>query len=232
MDAVFGQLRRVARHILVFHVVLRVEGLLTPVQDHFQLVDTAGDGLHLVVGVPVEAGAGVRVGVGGVPDEIGHDGLILSAGDQRIAAYFRVFLDEEHGVAVLGGLGCGGNARAARAEDYNVIGDLNRVAGHGLQRVGDERGLIRDAGGVCGGVDGLFQGAAGERRAGDGVHAGAVGLDDLGQEQVIGHGAHVLRLAAGCDFDAGDGVLVEGDGDLYGAVIAFGGAGIGACGEG
>ena len=229
MDAVLGQLLHVAGHKFVILVVVRVELLFVPLQDGLELVDAALHGLDLVVGVAVKAHARGGVGIFGVPHQVGHHALVLAAGNQRVAADLGVGFDNQHGVAVLRRLRGRGDTRAARAHDHHVMGDLDgllRLVGEGLgarlQRRHVAAGLLGRR------VDGVKDRAAGEGGAGHGIHARRGVLDDFGEQDVVGHVADVLRLSGRDDLDGLDGVLGEGDAQHHVAVVAGGGAFIGA----
>ena len=131
-------------------VVIRIEFFFVPVQNDLQLVNAALDGLDLVVGVAVKAHASGRVGIFGVPHQVGHHALILAAGDQRVAADLGIGFNDQHGVAVLRSLSGRGDAGAASAHDNHIIGSLNgvlRFIGEGLgprlQRRHIAAGLLR-----------------------------------------------------------------------------------------
>ena len=233
MNAMLGKLLHVAGHILMILVVIRIEFFFVPVQNDLQLVDAALDGLDLVVGVAVKAHAGGRVGIFGVPYQVGHHALILAAGDQRVAADLGIGFNDQHGVAVLRSLSGRGDAGAASAHDNHIIGSLDgvlRFIGEGLgprlQRRHIAAGLLRCR------VDGIKDRAAGKRCAGDAVHAGGGVFNDLGEQNVVGNIAHMLCLRRGDDLDRLDGVLREGDAQHHVAVVTGGSALIGARREG
>ena len=228
MHAVLGQLTNVARDELVVQVVVGVEGLFAPVKDDLELVDAALHGLDLVIGVAVKAHAGGGVGILGIPYQVRHHALVLAAGHQRVAADLSILFDDEHGVAVLRGLRSRGNAGAAGAHDDHVVGLLDGILRGHFNRVGLEGSKVGAAGLLGSRVHGVAQRAAGERGAAHGVHAGAVGLHDLGNHDVKGHVADVFGFHRGDHLDVRHGGFAEGDVHGQVAVIAGGGSGVGS----
>ena len=231
MHAMLGQLGDVARHELVILVVGLVKRLFGPAEDRLQFVQSRDALDDLVVGVAVIAHAGGRVRIGRIPHEVRHDALILTAGDQRVAADFRVLFDHQNGVAVLRGLSRRRDARAARADDDHIIGLLDR----GLRLVRRARRLK----GVHVGAARLLRRVvhrvadrvAGEGRAGNAVHTRAVRREDIRDDRLEGHVADMVGFLVRADLDGGHGAVGEGHGDLNRAVVALRGAGVGAGSE-
>ena len=232
MHAVLGQLGDVARHEFMILIVALVERLFGPVQDGLQLVQSRDALDDLVIGVAVIAHAGGRIRIGRIPYEVRHDALILTAGNQRVAADFRVLFDDQNGVAVLRGLRRRRDASAARADDDHIIGLLDRglrLVLHGRSLEGVHVRAARLLGSV---VHRVADRVAGEGRAGNAVHARAVRSQNVRDHRLEGNIAHVIGFLVRADLDGGHGAVGEGHGDLNRAVVALRGAGVGAGSEG
>ena len=232
VHAMLGQLGDVARHKLVILVVGLVKRLFGPAEDRLQFAQSRDALDDLVVGVAVIAHTGGRVRIGRIPHEVRHDALILTAGDQRVAADFRVLFDHQNGVAVLRGLSRRRDARAARADDDHIIGLLDRglrLVLHGRSLEGVHVRAARLLGSV---VHRVADRVAGEGRAGNAVHTRAVRREDIRDDRLEGHVADMVGFLVRADLDSGHGAVGEGHGHFDRAVVALRGAGVRAGGEG
>ena len=232
VHAVLAQLLDVAGDEFVILVVLLIKGLFAPVEDGFELVQGSDAFNNLVIGVAVVANASGGIRIGGIPYQIGHDALILTAGDQRVAADLGVLFDHQHGVAVLGSLRGRSDASAAGADDDHVIGFLDGILSFVNDLVGLEGIQVGAASLLSRIVYRAADGRAGEGSAGNGVHARAVGSQDIGDHGLKGHIAHILGFLVRAHLDGGNGGIGEGDAHFNAAVVAAANARVGAGSEG
>ena len=110
-------------------VVVGIELVLTPCEDGLQLVNAALYGLYLVVGIAIKANAGGRIGIFGVPDQVGHYALILTTGNQRITADFGILFDYQYGITILRSLRGSSDTRATGTNDDHIIGAFDGFLG-------------------------------------------------------------------------------------------------------
>ena len=206
MDTMLRQLNIIAGNEFVGLVELFVEGLFAPGQDVLEYVDAAEAGLDFftdLAGTGIDAGGGIRIRR--IPDQVRHDRLELTAGNQGVTANFSVLLDDQDGIAVLGRLsGCSDSCTAGA--DHDDINGLFNGGGSGmLNLVGLEDSQVRAAGIFSSGVHDLAQGAARKGSAGNAVHAGTIGFDHFGDHDAEGIGSNVTGFHGGGDFDGGEG---------------------------
>ena len=221
MHAVLAQFNSVAGYKLVGLVVFLIKGLLTPVQNGFELIDAALYGLDLVVGLSVTAvDAGLSVRIFRIPDQVGHHGLELSAGNQRVAADFCILFDHKNGVAVLGGLSRRGDTGAAGTDNDHVSSHFNGIAGLVLDLGSLESFQIGASGLLRGIVHNAAQGTAGKGGTGNAVYAGAVGFLHLGDHDVKGNIADVGSFHGRKDLDPCERGFGERDLRRHIAVVA------------
>ena len=210
--AMLGQLSVITGNKFVGLVELFIEGFFTPVQDDFQHVDAAQVRLDLVIGfagAAIDAGGGI--GIIGIPDKVGHYGLELTAGNQRVTADFSILFEHQHGVAVLGCLSRGSNTGTAGADHDNINGLFDRFGSGMLNLVGFESIQVGAAGLFSSSVHDFAESAAGEGGTGNTVHTGSVGLKHIGNHDLESVSTHMGGFHGGGDFNSGQGSVRESD---------------------
>ena len=225
-----------AAHVAVQHVQLRAvkQGGLAGSQ---VLLDLALHGDQRVAEVAKVRRIEVQVALQGLQQGAVHLHLVLTlrvsrvealTGDQGVAAQRAGLLDQHDAGAVLRGGDGRRQARAAAANDDNVIGRLDVLNGRRLHRGRLQR--VHIAAGQRNGLSRSSQdGVGGVGRAGHGVNRQGLVLNDrrrnVGNRR-IGQ-ARGLRMLG--DLHRGDRVGGHGHADLHRAVVAVRLSGIGAC---
>ena len=164
VNTMLREFSSIAGDVLVSLIVSCVERCFVPVEDHLQLVDTALYALDLLICLTVESvDSCCCVRILGVPNEIGHYALILTAGNESVTARLSVLLDDENRVAVLSCLRSCRDSSTARTDDYDIIGVLLGCARFVFDLSGLECVNVSAACFLCGGIDGIPESPSRER---------------------------------------------------------------------